>query len=312
MTPFSLMVMMYHYVRDPGDQAEAGSGIPGLPVAQFEAQLDELARRHAMIGWPELSARLSGERPLPPGACLLTFDDGVRDHYLNVYPALRSRGLPGLFFALAHAPGAGLVLGHKIHFLLARLGVAGLREAAQLRLTPEARAAYARAEERYWANGYGGGQAPEGGQRPEVDVLKSVLQRDLSSQADDLLSHLFEEHIGPEAEAAGAFYLTRDQITEMAAHGMSFGGHSRSHPWFDWIGAARQAEEIEASAAWLREVEAGPWAFAYPYGGHSPESAGLLRTHHFAAAFTTVEQVQHADPFFIGRWDGELLIRTTQ
>jgi peptidoglycan/xylan/chitin deacetylase (PgdA/CDA1 family) len=301
--------MMYHYVRDPGDEAEAGSGITGLPVAHFEAQLDELARRHEIIGWPDLRAGLSGERALPPNACLLTFDDGVRDHYLNVFPALHSRGLSGLFFALARGPGDGLALGHKIHFLLARLGVERLRQAIWLRLKPEARAAYARAEERYGASGYGGGQAPEGGESPEVGVLKSVLQRELSPEAQGLLSRLFEEHIGPEAETAREFYLTRDQIAEMAANGMSFGGHSQSHPWFDWVGAAGQAEEIEASALWLREVEAGPWAFAYPYGGHSPASPGLLSARHFAAAFTTVEQVNHTDPFLIGRWDGELFAR---
>jgi peptidoglycan/xylan/chitin deacetylase (PgdA/CDA1 family) len=305
MTPFSLTVMMYHYVHDPGDEAEAGSGIPGLPVTHFETQLDELARRHEMIGWPDLHAGLSGEKPPPPSACLLTFDDGLRDHYLNVFPALRSRGLSGLFFALARGPGDGMALGHKIHFLLARLGVERLREAVWLRLTPEAQAAYARAEERYRANGYAGGEALE------VGVLKSVLQRELSPEAQSLLSQLFEEHIGPEAEIAREFYLMRDQITEMAANGMHFGGHSRSHPWFDWVGAPCRADEIVASAAWLREVEAGPWAFAYPYGGHSPESPGLLRAHGFAAAFTTVEQVNHAHPFFIGRWDGELFARTT-
>jgi peptidoglycan/xylan/chitin deacetylase (PgdA/CDA1 family) len=305
MTPFSLTVMMYHYVHDPGDEAEAGSGIPGLPVTHFETQLDELARRHEMIGWPDLHAGLSGEKPPPPSACLLTFDDGLRDHYLNVFPALRSRGLSGLFFALARGPGDGMALGHKIHFLLARLGVERLREAVWLRLTPEAQAAYARAEERYRANGYAGGEALE------VGVLKSVLQRELSPEAQSLLSQLFEEHIGPEAEIAREFYLRRDQITEMAANGMSFGGHSRSHPWLDWVDASCQADEISASAAWLREVEAGPWAFAYPYGGHSAESPGLLRAHGFAAAFTTVEQVNHAHPFFIGRWDGELFARTT-
>jgi len=305
MTPFSLTAMMYHYVRDPGDEAEAGSEIPGLPVAHFETQLDELARRHEMIGWPDLRAGLSGEKSLPPGACLLTFDDGLRDHYLNVFPPLRSRGLSGLFFALARGPGDGLALGHKIHFLLARLGVERLRQAIWLRLKPEARAAYARAEEHYSASGYAGGESRE------VGVLKSVLQRELSPEAQGLLSQLFEEHIGPEAETAREFYLTRDQITEMAANGMSFGGHSRSHPWFDWVAAAGQAEEIEASAVWLREVEAGPWAFAYPYGGHGPASPGPLLAHHFAAAFTTVEQVNHADPFFIGRWDGERFARTT-
>jgi peptidoglycan/xylan/chitin deacetylase (PgdA/CDA1 family) len=302
---------MYHYVRDPGDEAEAGSGVPGLPVAHFEAQLDELARRHEMIGWPDLRAGLSEEKSLPPNACLLTFDDGVRDHYLNVFPALRSRGLSGLFFALARGRGDGMALGHKIHFLLARLGVERLRQAVWLRLTPESQAAYARAEDRYRASGYGDGKTPEGGESQRVGVLKSVIQRELSPEADDVLSQLFDEHIGPEADAARALYLTPDQIAEMAANGMNFGGHSQSHPWFDWISAVRQAEEIEASAAWLREVEAGPWAFAYPYGGHSAASPGLLRARNFAAAFTTVEQVDHADPFLIGRWDGELFARAT-
>ena len=33
--PLELTAWMYHYVRDPGDAAEAGSGIPGLPVARL-------------------------------------------------------------------------------------------------------------------------------------------------------------------------------------------------------------------------------------------------------------------------------------
>ena len=35
--PLDLTVMMYHYVRDPGDSAEAGSGISGMSVRDFEA-----------------------------------------------------------------------------------------------------------------------------------------------------------------------------------------------------------------------------------------------------------------------------------
>ena len=94
----------------------------------------------------------------------------------------------------------------------------------------------------------------------------------------------------------------------MAVHRMHFGGHSRTHPWFDWVGAEGQTQEIEASAAWLRRIEPGPWAFAYPYGGYSAESPALLQAHGFAAAFTTHPQATHADPFLIGRMDGELLM----
>ena len=63
----------------------------------------------------------------------------------------------------------------------------------------------------------------------------------------------------------------------MAAGGMHFGGHSHSHPWFDWIDAEARAAEIKASAEWLQQIEPGPWAFAYPYGGLSEDSPHLLK-----------------------------------
>jgi len=47
--PLELTAWMYHYVRDPSDAAEAGSGIPGLPVARFAEQLDEMARHNHMV-----------------------------------------------------------------------------------------------------------------------------------------------------------------------------------------------------------------------------------------------------------------------
>jgi peptidoglycan/xylan/chitin deacetylase (PgdA/CDA1 family) len=295
MKPLALTVMMYHYVRDPGDRAEAGSGIPGLAVSQFEAQLDSLARRYDMIAWPDLRAYLIEGKPLPSSACLLTFDDGVRDHYLNVFPALRARGLCGLFFALARRSDEGLALGHKIHFLRARLGLAGLREAIRERLSSVEREVYERAETRYRARWHS-----------ELDVFKSIVQRDLSAEADTILSQLIAEHIGREEAIAAEYYLTADQISEMAANGMHFGGHSHSHPWFDWVDIETQAKEIKASAEWLRDVEPGLWAFAYPYGGLSPHAPGLLQAEGFAAAFTTVAQVEHTDRFLIGRLDGEM------
>ena len=69
----------------------AGSGIPGMLVKDFEAQLDDLSRQHTFISWPDLRAALQEQKPLPASACLLTFDDGVRDHYVNVFRILRDR-----------------------------------------------------------------------------------------------------------------------------------------------------------------------------------------------------------------------------
>jgi peptidoglycan/xylan/chitin deacetylase (PgdA/CDA1 family) len=299
MRPFSLAVIMYHYVRDPRDTAESGSGIPGMTLSRFESQLDSLMANYEMIAWPELRDFLQGGPSLPDRACLLTFDDGVRDHYLNVFPALRTRGLSGLFFSLARHPGMGLTLGHQIHFLLARLGLHKLREAFFTQLDADHQKEFNQADAKYRQ------VEQPGSLEGEIDVFKLVLQRDLSDIAGPVLSRLIEKYIGSEVEIAADFFLNQDQMEEMAAGKMHFGGHSRSHPWFDWIDLPSQAQEIECSARWLSTLEKGPWAFAFPYGGWNAQSPALLRTKDFIAAFTTIPQVNHSDPLQIGRYNAE-------
>ena len=139
-----------------------------------------------------------------------------------------------------------------------------------------------------------------------------MLQRNLSTAVDPILGELFELHIGSENETAFTYYLNSNQIREMTAGGMHFGGHSQSHPWFDWIDAKARRTEIEASADWVQQFEQGPWAFAYPYGGLSEDSPLLLKKHGFAAAFTTKAHILHSDAYYIGRLDGEEIAQDGQ
>ena len=304
--PLELTVMMYHYIRDRGDAAEAGSGILGMTVQAFEAQLDELSQQHTFVTWPDVRAALQEDKPLPSSACLLTFDDGVRDHYLNVFKILQKRNLSGLFFVLDRCENKGFVLAHKVHFLLAKLGLTGLREAIWEKLNPEQRERFTQAEKKYQL------RYPPISTESRINLLKAVLQRDVSVEADALLGDLFETYIGSEIELALDYYLNSEQIREMTAGGMYFGGHSQNHPWFDWINAEARTSEIKASAEWLQQFEPGPWAFAYPYGGLSEDAPQLLKAYGFVAAFTTKTQLYHSDPYYIGRLDGEELAHAGQ
>ena len=304
--PIELTVMMYHYVRDLGDAAEAGSGIPGMTVQVFEAQLDELSKQHTFVSWPDVQMALQDSKSLPSSACLLTFDDGVLDHYVNVFKILRKRKISGLFFAMSRYENAGLTLPHKIHFLLAKLGLTGLHDAIWEKLNATQKETFTHAEKRYQV------KYPPISTERRINLLKTILQRDLSSEIDTVLSALFEMHVGSEKEIAHTYYLNAEQIREMSVGGMHFGGHSRNHPWFDWIDAEARTSEIKASAEWLQEFEKGPWAFAYPYGGLSDDSPQLLNQHGFVAAFTTHAQLRHPDPYFIGRLDGEEIAQDGQ
>ena len=301
--PLELTVMMYHYIRDPGDAADAGTGIPGMSVKAFEMQLDELSKRHTFVSWPDVRMALEGGRALPSSACLLTFDDGVYDHYIHAFRILQKRKISGLFFVLDRSRGERLIIGHKIHFLLAKLGLVGLRDAIWEDLDSLHKEQFTQAEKKYQL------KYPLISMDGRIDLLKAVLQRDLSDEVEPQLSDLFERHIGSEMEMAPFYYLNPDQIREMSTAGMHFGGHSHSHPWFDWIDAEQRETEIEASAELLSQIEPGPWAFAYPYGGVSDDSPILLKQHGFIAAFTTNTQLRHTNPYFIGRLDGEEIVQ---
>lgn len=285
----NLTVMMYHYVRD----AEP-SGIPGLPIAEFEAQLDTFVREYEMVTWEEVRAALVNGTTLPARACLLTFDDGLIDHYVTVFPRLAQRNMGGLFFALARENQNILPLPFKLHYLIACLGLERLRDEIWQRLDHSQRDIHATAEARYrlrW--------------RSDEDILKAIWQRELEHAIDPIASELLREHVGAEAELARGLFLSDAQVREMRAGGMSFGGHSRTHPWLDYVDQARRQDEIRASRELLEQIQEAPFAFAYPYGGLAEDAPDLLRANAFAAAFTTKPHREQSDAFYIGRFDGQ-------
>jgi peptidoglycan/xylan/chitin deacetylase (PgdA/CDA1 family) len=285
-----LVTIMWHYVRDPGEQP--GVGASAVDPGTFEAQLDAVARHRVVVGWPDVATALGGGPPLPPRATLLTFDDGLVDHVRTVAPRLVDRGWPAVFFVMARGPGDRLSVGHSIHVLLAILGAEGLGAAITEQLGPSDAERFRAAQARERAAGV-----------EVIDVLKRPLQRDLADAVGPILSRLVDEHLGSDEAVADALHLGAVDVARLRRDGMTIGGHGRRHLWFDHEPTERVASEVAASAAFLAE-EPRPWAFAYPYGASSPAATAALRDHGFGAAF-------HAAPrratgrFDLGRIDAE-------
>ena len=71
--------VMYHYVRDIPDTS--GRRFKGIRPEQFEGQLDYVTRHYTVCRLADVIAAAHGELELPPRPCVLTFDDGLREHY---------------------------------------------------------------------------------------------------------------------------------------------------------------------------------------------------------------------------------------
>jgi peptidoglycan/xylan/chitin deacetylase (PgdA/CDA1 family) len=283
-----LTIVMYHYVRDL-----SRSRYPGLKartVHAFDGQLDYIMRHYRVCSVREVVAAARGEHRLPPNACLLTFDDGLLDHFTTVLPRLVARGLSAGFYPPAIAvEGRRLLDAHKIQLILAACDDTG-KLARRLVDLIDARGGDGGTPlgETLWRQ-YAVASRFDG---PDVVFVKRVLQRGLPQTVRSALSQrLLEEYVGvDEATLAHELYMELEQLRWMTRLGMDVGGHGAAHVWLDSLTRAAQEAEIAATVDFLGRVYGRPpadWVMCYPFGGYDATTLELLRARGCALGLTT-------------------------
>lgn len=101
-------------------------------------------------------------------------------------------------------------------------------------------------------------------------------------------------------------FMSWDQLRELVGSGLvDIGSQTASHPHMPLEGAARNADELERSAARIRaETGKTPALFAYPYGEMSLAVKEQVRRAGYVAAFGQHSGVAHAgaDAFYLPRF----------
>lgn len=286
----ALTIVMYHYVRDLARSRYPG--IKGRTIEEFEGQLDYVQKHYTVTTMRAVVEASRGGRPLPPNACLLTFDDGFADHYIVVFPRLLARGLAGSFYPPAVVATGGRVLDvHKIHFILAatedHVAVAdrvvqlidARRGAVDLPTTDALKA------EHWSASGVG--------DSPPTAFVKRVLQKGpVPSEVRSAITHsLFAERVGVEESVfARELYLDLAQLRAMVGHGMEVGGHGAEHVWLNQLDTIAQRTEVAGTRAFLADVHGGvpiDWVMCYPYGAYDDTTLQLVAEAGAALGLTT-------------------------
>jgi peptidoglycan/xylan/chitin deacetylase (PgdA/CDA1 family) len=104
----SLRVLMYHKVNDlPNNRMS-------MPVSLFDEQMAHLKELgYTAVGLDAVLAHYLEHEPLPPGAVLITFDDGYRDNLVNAVPILRRHDYPAVQFVPIAYVGDAQPLPHE-------------------------------------------------------------------------------------------------------------------------------------------------------------------------------------------------------
>jgi peptidoglycan/xylan/chitin deacetylase (PgdA/CDA1 family) len=279
-----LNVVMYHYVRDlPSTRFPR---IKGLLSDDFRRQVAWLSEHQEMATLESALAFLNGHYQPDRDLCLLTFDDGLKDHYTEVLPILSERRIEGLFFIITSCLEGRVVSVHKNHFLMAALGFDQYRQVFLNRLaalSPESSTEVDMKQVQHTYRWDG----------PDVAAFKYLLNFHLEETLRDrILDDLFVEYLGDESAFARDLYLSWDEAREMQACGMVMGGHSHSHVALATMDSDRQRADLETCAGMLDERLRPQtfWPFSYPYG--KTNSFNLLTIEviqdlGFACAFAT-------------------------
>ena len=153
---------------------------------------------------------------------LLTFDDGLKDHFDEAYKTLNNFGLSGIFFINSNSIMTRQMDDvHKIHFLYGSIGWQMLsnifsQTAAEFSISLEDYYDYENAYSSYpldnknialvkYAINY----------KLEADLKKKII--------DTIFSNFSENYI------QSSFYLSKEEIAEMDRNDMVFGYHGHEH-----------------------------------------------------------------------------------
>lgn len=195
-----LDILMYHYIRDfPRTRFPQ---IKGMLIDNFIRQLDILCERYEVATLESALAFIAGEYQALRDLCILTFDDGFKEHYTDVLPALAERRIQGLFFPITSCIEDNWVAPvHKNHFLMACLDFPEYREAfikclAELSPETETELDTSQARKIYrWDN-------------DEIAAFKYLLNFSLpDGLRDQILGELFCKFLGNEERSFQAIYI---------------------------------------------------------------------------------------------------------
>lgn len=260
-------ILGYHRVND-----ECDPFLPATPVNAFERQIQFVARYYRVVSLAELLKRLDECEPVGHTVAI-TFDDGYRDNYEYAFPILRHYGLPATIFLTTGSIDDCQPLWFES--LAAALKETD-HEFADLEIDLPRRFWLRTREERLNAN------------ERIYALLRGLPDAARRSAYQEVLRELVTGH----CLIPNHTMLSWDQIREMRQNGISFGGHTVTHPFLSKMSPDDAAWEVTESKRRIEsELQCPVEHFAYPSGRQQDFAAWnkeLLRSAGYSAAVTTI------------------------
>jgi peptidoglycan/xylan/chitin deacetylase (PgdA/CDA1 family) len=276
-----MKAVMYHYVRNPSTE------LPHLKFLHFDnfrKQLDFFDGQFGIATVDEFTKFINGNQQAND-KIILTFDDGLKDHYEFVFPELKARELTAFFYVSTGVLDSDKLLSvHRLHVLLGKYG--GKKIYDSLGRYIKDSMLNIEHTEKFKNNTYN---------TQDNDWYSSEIKRIFNyyidySRQKDVLDKMMDEFFPNETAIAKDFYLNEAEIKEMSVAGMVFGGHTVHHFLLSKCDAVLQDKEITGSVKRMeRTAQVSTRTFCYPYGGtqsYNDDTIAILKNASIDFAFS--------------------------
>lgn len=275
------VVLMYHriLIGEEISRRKTQSGIT-VEVNTFQRQIGYIHKYFNPISLQEFINHLERNIPFPNRACLITFDDGWRDNFLNAYPILKENRLSAVIFLPTDFIGtrrsfwqeelADLLVEVQSRFsedkdLLQKQRILGIEGMSTIiESDPE--------------------DLPQ-----EITLFLNLQKKKSLTEIEKLIQSL-RLILGdePSYEKREPVFLNWDEVKTMADDGIAFGSHGKSHSLLPALGAQEADEEIKESKEFLeKNLGQNIDAFSYPNGNYNKSVAKSVQNRGYRVAFGT-------------------------
>lgn len=281
-----VLILNYHRIGNP-QRSLLDRNLWSASQEDFDYQVGLAANNFDVIGLDDLEDVLAHRRGR---YVMFTFDDGYQDNYTEAYPILKAHQVPATFFlTTGFLDKAQIPWWDDIAWMVRSSPLSAL-------------------DVNRWTSSPVPFDQPhrEGAIRRLLNVYKG-LPGEVTEDYVEFLGEALQTGRCPRS-VANNLWMTWDMVREMRRGGMSFGGHTVTHPILANLSSQQQDWEVaECKRRLVEELGEPITAFSFPVGGRSSYNAFTrtsLATHGFRMAFTyhgTYCRPGHEDLYAISR-----------
>ena len=283
----SMFCVMYHYIRE-----SEKSKLKCLDRADFIQQLDFLEETYGVVKREQYDDILNGKYF---GGAILTFDDGLKEHYSRVSDILEERGYLGIFFINTNPQANNLPCSvHLLHFLLANYSHEEIQSAdSYMEISNEIKATKRMDFSSQWS---------VIGADEFTKELKTFFNYRKNSDSEAKICNLFFELTQSSvSQFSREWYLNESEIVSLHNRGFVIGCHTVSHPLLSEVSKEELEREISESTIYLNTILGKTCeVFSYPFGGkesYSEDAIKSLESLDYKLGFSVSDELMDRDYF---------------